>query len=295
MGAASYQSPPRKTERIGKKKWTEQAHDTWQIDGKELVCLESGEKFSWMNIGDEATAAHLKATVHPTPRVSKIKLQAAIWAINLSFKRWGLPKRIKIDNGQPFVNPNYRDVPTKAKLWWIGLGIEVIQNTPRVPQENGIEECLQGVCHRWVNPSQIQKPEQLQVELDQISNFQRNHYELPNRNYKTRIELYPELETNSRKYKPKQFNMRLVDQYLATQVWQRKTNQNGQLSFLDQKISIGRAFKNQKVYITFDEIERQWVIRNDKGHLLKTSFKAVPSKEELKNFAVMSKNFKGFL
>jgi hypothetical protein len=42
--------------------------------------------------------------------------------------------------------------------------------------------------------------------------------------------------------------MKLVDQYLALHAWQRKTNQNGQLSFLDQKISIGRAFKNQKVW-----------------------------------------------
>lgn len=248
-----------------------------------------------MNVGDEGTSSHLKATVHPVPRVSQIKLQAAIWAVNLSFKRYGLPSRIKIDNGQPFVNPNYRDVPTKAKLWWIGLGIQVIQNPPRLPQENGIVECLQGVCHRWVNPKQIQTPEQLQIQLDQISDFQRNHYELPNRSYKTRIALYPELEQNSRKYHPNKFNMKLVDQFMASKVWQRKTNQNGQLSFFDQKISIGRVFKNLKVYITFDDIERQWVFRNDKGALLKTSTKAIPCEKEIKNFAVMSKNFKGFL
>ena len=248
-----------------------------------------------MNVGDEGTSSHLKATVHPVPRVSQIKLQAAIWAVNLSFKRYGLPSRIKIDNGQPFVNPNYRDVPTKAKLWWIGLGIQVIQNPPRLPQENGIVECLQGVCHRWVNPKQIQTPEQLQIQLDQISDFQRNHYELPNRSYKTRIALYPELKQNSRKYHPNKFNMKLVDQFMASKVWQRKTNQNGQLSFFDQKISIGRVFKNLKVYITFDDIERQWVFRNDKGALLKTSTKAIPCEKEIKNFAVMSKNFKGFL
>jgi len=248
-----------------------------------------------MNVGDEGTSAHLKATVHPVPRVAQIDLQAATWAINLSFIRFGLPSCIKIDNGYPFVNPNYRDIPTKAKLWWIGLGIDVIQNTPGTPQENGIVECLQGVCHRWVHPSQIESPKQLQKQLDQISDFQRNHYELPNRNFKTRIELYPELEQNLRKYNPNQFNIKLVDKFLAKQVWQRKTNQNGQLSFFDYKISIGRAFKNLKVFITFDDIERQWVFRNDKGLLLKTSTKAVPTEQEIKNFTVISKNFKGFL
>lgn len=248
-----------------------------------------------MNIGDEGTSAHLKATVHPVPRVSQIDLQSATWAVNLSFKRWGLPKRIKIDNGHPFVNPNYRDIPTKAKLWWIGLGIEVIQNPPRMPQENGIVECLQGVCYRWVDPSKIARPKQLQKQLDQISDFQRNHYELPNRGYKTRIELYPELEQNHRKYDPKQFNIKLVDQFLANQIWQRQSNQNGQVSFFHQKISIGRSFKKQQIYITFDEMERQWIFRNKKGHLLKTSTIAVPTEKEIKNFAVISKNFNGFL
>jgi len=248
-----------------------------------------------MNVGDEGTSAHLKATVHPVPRVSQIDLQAAIWSVNLSFIRYGLPSCIKIDNGYPFVNPNYRDIPTKAKLWWIGLGIEVIQNPPRLPQENGIVECLQGVCHRWVHPKEIESPKQLQEQLDQISDFQRNHYEIPGQAYKTRIELYPDLEQNSRKYNPCQFNMKLVDQFLASKIWQRKADQNGRLSFFHQKICIGRPFKNLKVYITFDDIDRQWVFRNDKGTLLKTSTKAVPCEKEIKKFAVMSKNFKGFL
>ncbi len=248
-----------------------------------------------MNIGDEGTAAHLKAVVHLVPRVAQIDLQAATWSVNQGFKRWGLPNRIKIDNGHPFVNPNYRDIPTKAKMWWIGLGIEVIQNPPRCPQENGIVECLQGVCHRWTNPSKIDHPKQLQRQLDEISDFQRNHYERPNQSYKTRIELHPDLESNPRKYDVNKFNMKLVDKFLSQQVWERRTNQNGVLSFFDHRIYLGRKFKKLKIYISFDPIERQWVFRNDKGLLLKTSSKAVPNEKDLKQFAVMPKNFKGFL
>lgn len=248
-----------------------------------------------MNIGDEGTSAHLKAAVHSVSRVSKIALQAATWSVNLCFKRWGLPQRLKIDNGQPFVNPHYRDIPSKAKLWWIGLGIKVIQNPPRCPQENGIVECLQGICKRWVNPKQIATPEQLQKSLDEISDFQRNHYQIPKHGYKTRLDLHPDLEKNKRKYDPEKFNMKLVDQFLAQQVWQRSTNQNGVLSFFDHRISIGRPFKRQKIFITFDPIERQWVFRNKKGLLLKTSQKAVPSEKEIKDFAIISKNFNGFL
>ena len=248
-----------------------------------------------MNVADEGTSAHLKAVVHPVSRVSKIDLQSALWSVNLCFKRWGLPRRIKIDNGQPFVNPHYRDIPTKAKLWWIGLGIEVIQNRPRQPQQNGIVECLQGICKRWTHPCEIDSPQQLQEQLDQISDFQRNHYEIPNRDYRTRIELYPDLQSNTRKYDVKKFDMKLVNQFLAQHVWQRSTNQNGVLSFFDHRIYLGRKFKKLKVFISFDPIERQWIFRNDKGLLLKTSKKAVPDEKKIKDFAIMSKNFKGFL
>ena len=248
-----------------------------------------------MNIADEGTSAHLKAVVHPVPRIAKIDLQAALWSVNLCFKQWGLPRRIKIDNGHPFVNPHYRDIPTKAKLWWIGLGIEVVQNPPRQPQENGIVECLQGICKRWAHPCEIDSPQQLQGQLDRVSDFQRNHYEIPNRAYQTRVELYPDLQSNARKYDVKKFNMKLVDQFLAQHVWQRGTNQNGVLSFFDHRIYLGRKFKKLKVFISFDHIERQWIFRNDKGLLLKTSSKAVPDEKGIKDFAIMPKNFNGLL
>ena len=105
-----------------------------------------------MNIGDEATGAHLKALVYNVRTVGEIKANLGTQGINESFQRWGLPKRIKIDNGRPFVNSTSRKVPTKTILWWVGLGIKVIQNTPRRPQENGIVECLQGTMCSWSNP-----------------------------------------------------------------------------------------------------------------------------------------------
>ena len=293
--ARSVNRPKGRPSEAEKKSWSTHAHETWQIDGKELVGLKSGEKVSWMNIADEGTSAHLKAVVHPVPRIAKIDLQAALWSVNLCFKQWGLPRRIKIDNGHPFVNPHYRDIPTKAKLWWIGLGIEVVQNPPRQPQENGIVECLQGICKRWAHPCEIDSPQQLQGQLDRVSDFQRNHYEIPNRAYQTRVELYPDLQSNARKYDVKKFNMKLVDQFLAQHVWQRGTNQNGVLSFFDHRIYLGRKFKKLKVFISFDHIERQWIFRNDKGLLLKTSSKAVPDEKGIKDFAIMPKNFNGLL
>lgn len=46
-------------------KWTDIAHDTWQIDGKELVPLSTGEKVCWETIADEGTSTLLQSSVFP--------------------------------------------------------------------------------------------------------------------------------------------------------------------------------------------------------------------------------------
>ena len=182
------------------------------------------------------------------------------------------------------------DIPSKAKLWWIGLGIEVIQNNIASPQENGIVECLQGTCHRWVNPSQLTNIKELQGQLDEMSSFQRNLYQMPKRSYMTRIECYPELEMNPRKYEPNHFNMALVDQYLANQIWQRRIKQKGSTHFFGLEIQIGKQFGNTDTFITFDPEQRQWVFRNRQGYFLKSSSIGIPCQKDIKEFAVMSKN-----
>lgn len=263
------------------------AHETWQIDGKSLIELKSGEKVSWMNIADEATGAHLKAFVTNTRIVEEMNPSQTVQKINKIFKRWGLPKRIKIDNGRPFVNPNSREIPTKSILWWIGLGIKVIQNRPRCPQQNGIVEALQGTMSSWTNPGGQLNEEALQQRLDEESDFQRNHYKILARNRKTRIELYPELEKNERSYVPEDFDMKLVFNYLSLKVFSRIVKgSNGIIKFFGEYYYMGRKFLGERIVITFDPIERQWIFRDKDGMLLKTSTKGIPSEEKIKAFAI---------
>lgn len=275
-----------------KKKWSKTAHETWQIDGKEQVKLADGTKSSWMNIGDEGTSAHLKAVVDAAPYVVSIHQQAAIGYVNQAFERWGLPENIKIDNGRPFVHPQHMDMPTFAKLWWIGLGINVIQNTPRCPQQNGVVECLQGTMCSWSNPSACQDIQALQKRIDEESDFQRNHYKIPAKGYKTRIELHPDLETNHRKYNPDKFDMNLVDEFLSNQVWTRPIRKDGAIKFFGVEIYVSKRkdYIKREMDITFDPQIRKWVIRKPDGTLLKQSSKGVPSENQIKEFATMSKN-----
>lgn len=275
---------------IEKKKWSEQAHEVWQIDGKEQVGLANGEEVSWMNIADEGTSAHLKAFVCEVSTVTQMDAQAVTQQINTCFERWGLPKQIKIDNGLPFVYPRARDVPTLTKLWWIGLGIKVIQNAPRCPQQNGIVECSQGIMCNWSNPKDALNPQTLQQRLDEESDFQRNYYKMPNKKLKTRIELHPDLEHNPRIYTAKNFDIQRVYDYLSNKVFKRTINNAGVLSFWNINIYIGKKFAQLPLTITFDPIEMQWLLRKKDGTLMKTLKKGIPSEKQIKEFAVMSMN-----
>lgn len=243
-----------------------------------------------MNLADEGTTAHLKAIVQDCPTVGSMSEQSVTRLINDCFKAWGLPKRIKIDNGHPFVTPGHLDIPTKSKMWWIGLGIEVIQNQLRCPQQNGAVECLQGIMKSWSNPKDQQRVDDLQERLDQESDFQRNAYQIPAKGNKTRIELYPCLEHNPRKYNPNSFDINLVYDFLSEQVWQRSINKGGQVNMMGIHIYISYKMKRQPVTVTFDPLEKQWLVHNENGILLKTSTKGVPTKRQIKNFAIMSKN-----
>jgi len=132
--------------------------------------------------------------------------------------------------------------------------------------------------------------QELQKRLDLESDFQRNHYRIPAKNNKTRLELHPSLEKNLRVYDPNNFDMSRVYNYLAEQVWNRTLNNNGGISIFGFAIYISYKLKKQPVTVTFDPIDKQWLIRKENGTILKTSTKGVPSEKQIKDFAIISKN-----
>lgn len=247
-----------------------------------MVRLATGETVSWMNVADEATGAHLKAQVYEQAYMGEINELIALRDINRLFARWGLPESIKIDNGWPFVNPSKKELPTLSKLWWVGLGIEVIQNPPRQPQHNGTVENLQGTLASWANPKGQSSIAALQQRLDEESEFQRNHYPVTAKGNKTRIELYPELLTNERKYDPKDFDINRVYEYLSDFVWSRQVNQGGYTNINGNRYYIGKAYKGQPIDVYFDPQNKTWCFAKLSGEILRTYQNGVPLLEDFK-------------
>lgn len=56
------------------------------------------------------------------------------------FKKRGLPRAIRTDNGVPFASPNALFGLSKLSVWWLRLGISIERIKPGNPQENGRHE-----------------------------------------------------------------------------------------------------------------------------------------------------------
>ena len=90
-------------------------------------------------------------------------------ALRDAFSRWGRPERFRVDNGTPWGSAG--DWPTDLALWLIGLGIGMVWNPPRRPQDNGVIERSQGTGKRWGEPATCADARELQRRLDAINLF----------------------------------------------------------------------------------------------------------------------------
>jgi putative transposase len=57
-----------------------------------------------------------------------------------TFKEFGLPRRIRTDNGVPFASAHALYGLSKLAVWWLRLGIQIERITPGHPQQNGRHE-----------------------------------------------------------------------------------------------------------------------------------------------------------
>ena len=210
--------------------------------------------------------------------------QKALRISNQAFEQWGLPKRIKIDNGRPFVNPNSTEIPTLSILWWIGLGIEVVQNRPATPQQNGAVESSQGILFRWANPGQYDNIQALNQALVQQSTIQREIYRIPGKNYQTRMELFPQLTHASRPYQPELFDFKRVERFLAQRAWSRKVKKNGEVKFFGKILYVGSKYVAHQVSITYDPYESIWRFHDSYGTLIKNLDKKIVDPDKIIQF-----------
>jgi transposase InsO family protein len=125
---------------------TNQPNDTWCVDFKGHFATKNGRRCHPLTISDHHTRYLLKceALRHPDERHVRPHFERA-------FYEFGLPDRIRSDNGPPFATVGLGGL-SKLSVWWIKLGIGIERIAPGHPEQNGRHERIHRTMKADVPP-----------------------------------------------------------------------------------------------------------------------------------------------
>ena len=109
-------------------------NDVWTIDYKGQFKTRDGRYCYPLTIQDAATRFLLgcRGLLEPT-------IEASWPVFQRLFRRYGLPERIRTDNGAPFASCALGRLSTLS-VWWVRLGIQPELIEPAHPEQNGRHE-----------------------------------------------------------------------------------------------------------------------------------------------------------
>lgn len=109
-------------------------NDTWGTDYKGQFRLKNGEYCFPLTVSDLASRYVLGVEAHPA-----VSYELTHKRFRRLFEMYGLPRRIRSDNGVPFAS-NALARLSQLSAWWIKLGIYPELIEPGEPQQNGVHE-----------------------------------------------------------------------------------------------------------------------------------------------------------
>lgn len=189
-------------------------------------------------------------------------------ALIAAFRRWGMPDSIRVDNGQPFGDPRGSTIPVLA-LWLIAIGVNVIWNRPRRPTDNAQVERMQGTTARWAEVNNAPDLKQLQIRLNQAIVLQRERYQVRRLGSRTRLQVFPQLNTPRRTFLQLGFEPMRVYHFLAQLTMVRKVSSDGRISIYGRNYQLGMRAARQEVQVSLDQRTLEWICTDDKGNAIK--------------------------
>lgn len=126
----------------------EQANQVWAIDFKGWCRTGDGERCEPLTISDQATRYLLCCQALGSTRTERVRP-----VLERVFLEYGLPERIRSDNGAPFGVKGGCGL-TELAVWWIELGIQSERIDPGRPQQNGRHERM----HRTLQEATMDPP-----------------------------------------------------------------------------------------------------------------------------------------
>ena len=141
-------------------------NELWCVDFKGHFACGDGCRCYPLTITDAASRYLIKCEGLVEPRHAPTQRQ-----FELAFREFGLPSRIRSDNGAPFATNTIGGL-ARLSVWWIQLGIVPERIEPGQPQQNGRHERF----HRTLKEHVAQPPAASLVEQQRAFDLFRADY-----------------------------------------------------------------------------------------------------------------------
>jgi putative transposase len=112
----------------------QQPNDVWCVDFKGHFALGDGSRCYPLTITDAASRYLIKCESVGQPDEAHCRPH-----FERAFREFGVPGRIRSDNGPPFATKTLGGL-SRLSVWWVQLGIEPERIEPGKPQQNGRHE-----------------------------------------------------------------------------------------------------------------------------------------------------------
>jgi len=222
------------------------ANDTWCADFKGWFRTRDGLRCDPLTITD----AHSRMLLRCQALDHGIETQYVRPIFDATFREYGLPLRLRTDNGAPFASVGAGGL-SELGVWWIKLGVVPERITPGQPSQNGRHERF----HRTLKEATAQPPAQSiraqQQRFDVFRaeyNAERPHEALgqhpPITRYAPSLRAYPR---------------RLEEPTYAEADQVRRVRHNGEIRWSSGTIYVSRALIGEPVGIY--EAADGWLVR----------------------------------
>jgi putative transposase len=210
-------------------------NDTWCIDFKGDFAMGDGKRCHPLTVTDAVSRYLIKIEAMIQTRGPEVRR-----AFELAFQEFGLPSRIRSDNGPPFATKAPGGL-SSLSVWFIQLGIYPERIEPGKPEQNGRHERF----HRTLKLEALGEPGANVVEQQRIFDVHRHEYN--DRRPHEALDMTPpakHYEPSSRAY-PKE----LVVPSYTDDFKVRWTGHNGRFSWRAHAVLVHHSVSNQPIGI----------------------------------------------
>ncbi|MFA4986721.1 MAG: IS481 family transposase [Candidatus Brocadiia bacterium] len=135
LSEPKHRGRPRKNQPADEITQPQEPNDIWTVDFKGWWRTMDGKRCEPLTVRDlySRYILCLKPMARRNTEVTKAVFEGL-------FTKFGLPKRIRCDNGSPFASMSGPQGLTQLSAWWRWLGIELERIQPGHPEQNGAHE-----------------------------------------------------------------------------------------------------------------------------------------------------------